>query len=121
MSQTKPGTSLQVWRLNQPVIPVPRLPRGVESRVTQIIKNSGNELNKCFRINEITFLSGAQFALSACQSTRIKAFKEQKRHILRKRTETCKFPGEAGTVAATRLHRSVIAPRDGLLPGGNVR
>ncbi len=121
MSQTKPGTSLQAWRLNQPVIPVPRLPRGVESRVTQITKNSGNELNKCFRINDITFLNAAHFALFACKSARINACNEQKRHILRKRTETCKSQGEAGTVAGTRLHKPAATPRDGALPGVKLR
>jgi len=121
MSQSAPGSSLQVWRLNQPEIPAPRRPREVESRVVQIMKNSGNELNKCFRTNEITFLNVALFALFACESTPIKPSKEQKRHILHERTGTCKSSGEAGTAVRTRLHGTSVTPRDGSLAGGNAR
>jgi hypothetical protein len=121
MSQTSPGTGLQGLRLNQPEDRAPGRRGGAESRAMQIIKNSGNELNKCFRTNDITFLNGANFALFACESTRIKASREQERHILRKRTETCKSHGEAGTVASTRLHRTAVTLGHGSLPGGNVR
>jgi hypothetical protein len=121
MSQTKPGTSLQVWRLNRPAIPAPRLPSGAESRVIQIMKNSGNELNKCFRTNEITLLNAALFALFACESTPNKASKEQKTPHFAQRTETCESPGEARTVTRTRLHKTDVTLRDGSLPGGNVR
>ncbi len=121
MSQTSPGTSMKVLRLNQPGNRAPRRPRGAESRVMQIIKNSGNELNKCFRINEINFLNTALFALFACESTPIKASKEQKRHILHKRTETCESQGEAGKVASARLQRTAATPGHGSLAGGNVR
>jgi hypothetical protein len=54
-------------------------------------------------------------------SHKLEPDKAQERHILRKRTETCKSQGEAGTVASTRLHRTAASPRDGSLPGGNVR
>jgi len=121
MSQTSLGTSLQVWRLNQPEIRAPRRPGGAESRVMQIMKNSGNEAKKWLKTQDITFLNAANFALFACGSTRIRASKEQKRHILSKRTETCKSQGEAGTVASTRLHRTAVTPGHGSLPGGNVR
>jgi len=121
MSQMSPGTGLQVWRLNQPEIPAPRPPAGAESRMMQIMKNSGNELTKCFRTNEITFLSAVDFALFACKSARINACNEQKHHILSKRTGTCKSQEEAVTEAGTRLHRRAITPRDSSPPGGNVR
>ena len=121
MSQTDPGTTLQVCRLNQPGIPVPRRRAGAENRAIQIMENRGNEAKKSLKTQDITFLTAAHFALFACKSARIKACNEQKRHILRKRTETCKSPGKAGTVAGTRLHRSAIATRDGSSPGGNVR
>ena len=121
MSQTSLGTSLQVWRLNQPENRAPRRPGGAESRVMQIMKNSGNEAKKLLKTKDITFLNGSNFALFACKSTQIKASKQQKRHILHKRTETCKPQGEAGTVAGTRLHRTAATPGHGSLPGGNVR
>jgi hypothetical protein len=121
MSQTTPGTSLQVWRLNQPENRAPRRPEGAESRVMQIMKNSGNEAKKWLKTKDITFLNDANFALFACRSTQIKASKEQKRHILSKQTETCKSQGETGTVASARLRRTAVTPGYGSLPGGNVR
>ncbi len=84
-------------------------------------KNSGNEAKNLLKTKDITFLKGANFVFFACKSTRIEASQEQKRHILHKRTETCKSPGEAGTVASTRLHRTAVTLGHGSRAGGNVR
>jgi len=121
MSQKNPRTSLPAGCLNQPGIPAPRRPAKGESRAIQIMENRGNEAKNLLKTNDITFLDAVQFALFSCKLALIDACNEQKRHTFRKRTETCKSPGKAGTAAGVRLHRSAIALRDSSLPGGGVR
>jgi hypothetical protein len=42
-----------------------------ECRELQKMENSGNELNKCFKTNDIALLNAANYARLACKSAQI--------------------------------------------------